>query len=366
MNYHEFASTISFFEFNQNEFHNPVFNVKDYIEEINNLKTTLTIESLTKIFESLPKTVDIFEQIFQLKRFTNTHYIHFCFDVNILNNDDEENIRSYCEKSVLSFENGVGNNLFNRIYKQNKPDNVQTISLFGIKKSIPIYVETCIKKREYLYMHLTNSISSRLRLSRYLIENLKADEYLNALNIENYLKLKRIPKDTKGLHGKFGASKISSRLRSLGINDVTNLVVSQVLPLNKSVLSDKDSIGYSFVREKSVESIVKRKDNKLKKFDFIILKNGLPLILIETNFYTTSGTKIGINVGEYADLNEDIDRKTNGALLFSWVTDGNFWLTKEGEELFNNLKNNYFKLDHNLLNYNLMLKYLKKKIIKDE
>jgi len=91
-------------------------------------------------------------------------------------------------------------------------------------------------------------------------------------------------------------------------------------------------------------------------FDFILLFNKLPMILIETNFYTTSGTKIAINQGEYVDLLEDVNEfnKANGTMLkFIWITDGNYWLTKDGENRFDNLKKNYFKNRYELLNYNL-------------
>lgn len=41
-----------------------------------------------------------------------------------------------------------------------------------------------------------------------MIENLKADEYLKNINFKSYLRLKRHPIDTKGIHGKFGSIKI--------------------------------------------------------------------------------------------------------------------------------------------------------------
>ena len=81
-----------------------------------------------------------------------------------------------------------------------------------------------------------------------------------------------------------------------------------------------------------------------------------PIILIETNFYTTSGTKIGINQGEYTDLIRDIEmfnQENNENYHFIWITDGNYWLSKDGNNRFINLKTNYFKKDYELLNYNL-------------
>jgi hypothetical protein len=103
--------------------------------------------------------------------------------------------------------------------------------------------------------------------------------------------------------------------------------------------------------------VKKRKDNKHKKFDFVLFYDGLPIVLIETNFYSTSGTKVGINEGEYVDLYEDVklfNGKHGTKLRFIWVTDGNYWLSSDGEVRFNNLKNSYFTDKFSILNYKLI------------
>ncbi len=47
------------------------------------------------------------------------------------------------------------------------------------------------------------------------------------------------------------------------------------------------------------------------------------------NFYSTEGTKISINEGEYIDLNTFIKDKFKD-LEFYRITDGNYWLTSDG------------------------------------
>jgi len=195
-------------------------------------------------------------------------------------------------------------------------------------------------------MHLENSISSRLRIAQYLIENLHADEYIKSINLEKYLQTKRHPIDTKGIHGNFGIMKI---IKILENNKIERWGL-------ENIGSEKFKEKFSFDTEKSIKGIVKKKEKSEKIFDFIIYFNNIPIIAIETNFYSTSGTKIGINQGEYTDLIQDIynyNEKTGKNLLFIWVTDGNYWLTSDGEKRYNNLKGNYFKADHELLNYNL-------------
>ena len=61
------------------------------------------------------------------------------------------------------------------------------------------------------------------------------------------------------------------------------------------------------------------------------------------NFYSTAGTKIGINQNEYIDLNNYIKENFN-YLKFYWITDGNYWLTTSGKERFLNLLNHFDKI----------------------
>jgi len=74
----------------------------------------------------------------------------------------------------------------------------------------------------------------------------------------------------------------------------------------------------------------------LKRFDFVLLHQGKPRVVIETNFYTTSGSKIGVNEKEYLFLYRYIKQNENG-LRFIWITDGNYWLTTTGRRMFERL-----------------------------
>jgi len=368
MEYITFASKLSFYEFLQDEFKKPHFDTGNYKKEIDILKSNINIDYITKSLESNPKIIDIFEELLQLKRFTNTQYINFCFDVNVLNNAEESLQLKYMLNSVFKFENGQANDNFADIYcnlcVKNSPTREELI--FFTKRAMVKYIDKVIKKRNIFYHHISNSISCRLRISKYLIENMNADQLLSTVDLEKFLSEKRHPVDGKYLHGNFGNIKISGILDDYGFKDITDRMPVRILSL-KSILQEENSFkGLSYIRERAIEGINKRKDRKPKKFDYILLQNGKPKILIETNFYSTSGTKIGINQGEYVDLHEDIkefNRSNNAALNFMWITDGNYWLSKDGENRFTNLKKNYFKGDFELLNYNLFKHTLSK--IKD-
>ncbi len=355
----DFASKISFYEFLHNEFKKPHFKPQNYQKEIDLLKKEINIEYLTEILGTNPKIIDIFEELFQLKRFTNAQYINFCFDVHVLNNYEHDLVVKYIKTRVLRFENSSENKNFQGIYNQlldnDKPKEEEIV--FNVKRAIIDYIDKCQAKREIFYTHLQNSIDSRLRISKYLIEHLNADTYFKTVNLEKFLELKRHPIDTKSLHGKFGITKITKILEEGGFVNIDSEFKDKTLPIKNAVL-DKDSKNrFCYLRERAIAEINKRKDKKPKVFDFILLYKRKPKVLIETNFYTTSGTKIGINQGEYVDLLQDITKineKKKTSFIFLWVTDGNYWLTKDGENRFENLKKNYFKSKYELLNYNLL------------
>ncbi|MCX7641249.1 MAG: type II restriction endonuclease, partial [Elusimicrobiales bacterium] len=102
--------------------------------------------------------------------------------------------------------------------------------------------------------------------------------------------------------------------------------------------------------------IIKTKDNKPKKFDLIIFKDLKPKYLFEINFYSTEGTKIGINQNEYIDLNEFIKNNFSD-YRFYWITDGNYWLTSQGKARFLNLLR-YFEQIFNINTFAEQINYL--------
>ena len=75
------------------------------------------------------------------------------------------------------------------------------------------------------------------------------------------------------------------------------------------------------------------------------------------NFYTTAGTKIGINQGEYIDLNNYIQKNFDD-FEFYWITDGNYWLTTDGKNRYLNLLQ-YFKKIFNINTFEEHLKDFK-------
>ncbi len=371
--YVEFASNISFYEFLQDEFKEPHFKVENYKDEVSKLssRTDWNTETLSSFLRSHPKSFEVFEEIFQLSRFTNTQLTHFLFDVNSLNSPDSKILKDYLIKNLENDryfykiyinelkKNNIAVSSNDLIREVNENEDLFDSFIWILKSIVSKYVSECINKNELLHQRLSNEQFKDVsqRTTKYLIENLKLNDILKGISVKEFLLNKRIGIDTKSIHGKFGNIKIKKILEKhniinanavfneLGIKELKNKITHPQLKQygNKII----------FLTEKYVERVKKRKDNKLKKFDFVILCDLEPKILIETNFYSTAGTKIGINQGEYIDLKEDIEKESD--YLFMWITDGNYWLMSDGHSRLINLYN-YF--GDQILNYNLFDKKL--------
>jgi len=157
--------------------------------------------------------------------------------------------------------------------------------------------------------------------------------------------------------------KLITRAKGVNVGFVKHKKVKTLEPNIDNLLSDNEIsiIKYNlgeqidsnlvkgkniFCTEKYVEGVTKATDNKLKKFDLIIFKNFYTNYLFEINFYSTEGTKIGINQNEYIALHNNIKQNFKGS-KFHWITDGNYWLTSQGEKRFLNLLN-YFGTIYNI------------------
>ena len=88
-----------------------------------------------------------------------------------------------------------------------------------------------------------------------------------------------------------------------------------------------------------------------KRFDFVI-KTDKQVYVIETNFYSSGGSKLNETARSYKMLAQE-SKKVNG-VTFIWFTDGTGWISagKNLEETFNELETMYNidDLDNGILN----------------
>jgi hypothetical protein len=371
--YYDFASKVSFFEFIQEEFRSADIKVDEFKEELSHLmkRKKWNINNLSDYIKKYPRSFIIFEQLFQLLRFTNAQLIHFVFDVAKLNSNNLDAIYEYM---ILNLKYDpvfreiylklLSNNLECKVDYNEFVSNVDKynkkllIAIF--KSSIAEYIDKISKDFNILENRIKKDVFEdfSIRFSNYLLNNLRLNEMLESINVEAYLRNKRIPIDTKSLHGNYPMIKIKEILKEEGYTNIDDILAKNNIKILKHDLRQQINIDINgnkiFCTEKYVEGIIKPKERGLKKFDLIIFDNFSPKYLFEINFYSTAGTKIGINQNEYIYLNEFIQKNFKD-FKFYWITDGNYWLTPEGKRRYLNLLQYFDKI----LNINTFREFIK-------
>jgi hypothetical protein len=383
--YLEFAANLHFFEFIEEEFKPLKFEISDYNTEIQGLttKTPWNKGKLSRFVAKHPRSFDVLQQIFQLRRFTDAQLIEFLFDTSTLNTLSRRKTLNYLKQNITCDERFL--EIFVKVWQRNplklvdfnqelknknklcgfidstKDDTSLNYLIYLFKSTVAEYIRNARKDNSVVHERLANEKLSDVseRFSKYMLQNLRLNDFLRGLRLEDFLEAKRIPKDTKSIHGNFGKKKLRSILdkhRFLNADPfLDKKKIKTIPPTLERFEKLKDKFAYA--TERYVEGVNKPKEKKPKKFDFVLLYNSLK-ILIETNFYTTSGTKIGINEGEYVDLYNSISKQYK----FLWITDGNYWLLPGGRDRFQRL---YRTFGEDLLNYNLFdsrLEIIKEKI----
>jgi len=312
----------------------------------------LTVDDLASLFESSPESIRVFELILQLTNFTNAQRTYLMFDLDSLNSPRADIALEYIlhelehDEVLRKASQKAGVLVSGRIPKLDELNHADRLSMLAQLKRV--IADLCRKRdSDYLVKRLSMSRKVRNRVAKYLLENRALNDVLKGIRHRNFIRGKRLPRDTKSAHGKYSTRLLKQVLESSGFECCdgkgvcSEKVISRTGTLQGSV---GPSNPFSYCTEKRVESVLhagspissesaSRREPTAKRFDFVLLYENEPKVVIETNFYTTSGSKIGINEKEYLALHTKIVEEEKG-LRFIWVTDGSYWLTKTGRKSF--------------------------------
>jgi hypothetical protein len=310
--------------------------------------------SLSSFVKTNPSSIKIIEGLFQQKRFSNTQLTYFAFDISKLNSSNIDQLYDYavrnlkndpyCLKLFLETLPKAG-------FPQSKNDLSQTLKNLSkeivvacFKISISEWVPHAEEDVRILHERIINPTFEDVsfRFAEYSLRVLQLNETLRVLDANKFLQNKRIPVDNKSLHGNYAKTVITQILDNHGFKNADEYLKKEKITtlewkvdLKANTLDGNDNF---YCTEKSVQGVLTDK-GRPKKFDFLLLVSGEPKHLFEVNFYTTGGTKIGINESEYVALNNDIKKKTS--FKFHWITDGNYWLSAEGKKRYIRLLNKF-------------------------
>ncbi len=334
-------------------YYEAVFDFLDQNQEI-------TIENLSELFKFSPESIRIFELILQLSKFTSAQQTYLLFDLDLVNS-------SKIDESVGYILRELGQD--RELREQAKKDGILSLDSIPVleqldvdeKHSLLAELKKLIAKQskrkgsKVIQERLRSSKDTRQRVSKYLIENRSLNSILQGIEPRTFIENKRIPRDTKSAHGKYAARMLEDILQTTGFtcNDNVGPCSSKMILRSSTIQESLDEAedSFSYCKEKEVESInqagssiasvsVSKGAQISKRFDFVLLYHNEPKVVIETNFYTTSGSKIGINEKEYLALHQKI-ANTNEGLVFIWVTDGSYWLSTTGKKSYERLVSSF-------------------------
>lgn len=282
--YIDFASKVSFFEFVQEEYRPSQLPVDALSSEIDQLqsRTDWDILSLSEYIRNNPKSFLIFQDIFQLLRFTNAQMIHFLFDISRMNT---LNLESAFEYAVLNLKNDSQfRDAFLKTMKlrlnhsatiedilKDRTNYPKEVIVAVFKMVVPTYVDQVQKDISLLGLRLAKPEFSDcpLRMANYLLDRLELNKVLKSINVREYLRNKKIPLDTKGIHGNYlklrvkrvldqhGFVNIDSKLKEAGITTLPSDLAS-IFPTNELK-------GRVYCTEKYIQGVVKPVSDRKKK-----------------------------------------------------------------------------------------------------
>jgi hypothetical protein len=353
--YLDFASKISFFEFGKEGFRKSDLDPAKLQDEIQLLqsRTDWNIDTLSDYVRENPKSFRVFEGIFQLMRFTDAQMIHFVFDVSKLNLAEIEPIYIYAVYNLKNDE--YCRRLFvNKILEQTgkmvsyeevvskEREFTKPFVVAIFKMVVSEYVEAVSGRFEILENRIRRSefADFSVRFAGYVLDTLELNRMLRGIKVAEFLSAKLVPVDTKGLHGKFLKTVVQKALDRRGFNNIDGVLKRHNVNVLKTRIDTQVNVrdlpkGMMYCTEKYIEGVEKPNGGGRKKFDIVILSNFEPKHAFELNFYTTEGTKIGINEEEYLSLHETM--RERNTTEFHWITDGNYWLSPNGRKRFERL-----------------------------
>ncbi|MDI6730280.1 MAG: hypothetical protein QMD06_01905, partial [Candidatus Altarchaeum sp.] len=176
--------------------------------------------NLSNYVKENPRSFIIFQGIFQLQRWTNAQLIHFIFDVAKLNSSNIDAIYEYLilnlkydpEFKKIYLKIKSMNDVMNSDSKNEETYNSNNITTDDkrymvaiFKFAISKYIDKIVKDIGILESRISKSefADFTIRFSNYLLSNLKLNEVLTTINVVEYLQNKRIPVDTKAVHGNY-------------------------------------------------------------------------------------------------------------------------------------------------------------------
>lgn len=249
-----------------------------------------------------------------------TYYVDF---KKIYRNVDKFKVELNILNSLIG-SNDIENEFKNIIVKY--PETLECIPVLLAVRSNEIFIKDELKEYLFKFNKIVYSIDDYVRFMKEsgLFELLQ-NHIIN--NLYDYVLGIEVGLDSNGRKNRGGhlmENLVESYIRKAGIKEYyKEMYISEI--------ENKWNLDLSSISGNNVST---------KRFDFVI-KTDNQVYVIETNFYSSQGSKLNETARSYKMLAEEA-KNVNG-LTFIWFTDGTGWKNarKNLEEIFNELETLY-------------------------
>lgn len=249
-----------------------------------------------------------------------TYYVDF---KKIYRNVDKIKVELNILNSLIG-SNDIENEFKNIIVKY--PETLECIPVLLAVRSNEIFIKDELKEYLFKFNKMVYSIDDYVRFMRESgLFDLLQNHIIN--NLYDYVLGIEVGLDSNGRKNRGGhlmENLVESYIRKAGIKEYYK-------EMYLSEIENKWNLDLSSISGNNVST---------KRFDFVI-KTDNQVYVIETNFYSSQGSKLNETARSYKMLAEEA-KKVNG-LTFIWFTDGTGWKNarKNLEETFNELETLY-------------------------
>lgn len=249
-----------------------------------------------------------------------TYYVDF---KKIYRNIDKIKVELNILNSLIG-SNDIENEFKNIIVKY--PETLECIPVLLAVRSNEIFIKDELKEYLFKFNKMVYSIDDYVRFMKESgLFDLLQNHIIN--NLYDYVLGIEVGLDSNGRKNRGGhlmENLVESYIRKAGIKECyKEMYISEI--------ENKWNLDLSSISGNNVST---------KRFDFVI-KTDNQVYVIETNFYSSQGSKLNETARSYKMLAEEA-KKVNG-LTFIWFTDGTGWKNarKNLEETFNELETLY-------------------------
>ena len=249
-----------------------------------------------------------------------TYYVDF---KKIYRNVDKIKVELNILNSLIG-SNDIENEFKNIIVKY--PETLECIPVLLAVRSNEIFIKDELKEYLFKFNKMVYSIDDYVRFMKDSgLFDLLQNHIIN--NLYDYVLGIEVGLDSNGRKNRGGhlmENLVESYIRKAGIKEYyKEMYISEI--------ENKWNLDLSSISGNNVST---------KRFDFVI-KTDNQVYVIETNFYSSQGSKLNETARSYKMLAEEA-KKVNG-LTFIWFTDGIGWKNarKNLEETFNELETLY-------------------------